>query len=59
MHTARSYELLDPTCSGGTPTADGSCCRDFDSPVEENLAPAREIVLSTLGITVPLHGDDR
>ena len=59
MRMAHSYERPETNCSGGTPTADGTCCTDFASPVEENLAPARTVVLSTLGITVPLHGEDR
>jgi hypothetical protein len=59
MRMARSYERPETTCNGGTLTADGTCCSDFASPVEENLAPARTIVLSTLGIAVPLHGEDR
>ena len=59
MRMARSYERPETNCNGGTPTDDGTCCADNASPVEENLAPARTLVLSTLGITMPIHGEDR
>ena len=59
MRELRSYELLDSVCNGGTLSADGVCCIEFASPIQENLAPARAIVLSTLGITVPFQREDR
>jgi hypothetical protein len=51
-HDFASIETEDTTCSGGTPTARGTCCRA--QALTTLGAPATAILLATLGITEPL-----
>jgi len=57
--SARSSEQTSSTCSNGTVTPRGTCCVDYDPALEDTLAPARPVDLSTLGLTAPLHGETR
>jgi hypothetical protein len=57
--SARSSEQIGSTCSNGTVTPRGTCCVDYDPAIEDTLAPARPVDLSTLGLTAPLHGETR
>jgi len=57
--TARSYEQVNGTCSNGAVTTAGTCCVDLDPGIEDTLAPARRVDLSTLGLMAPLHGETR
>ena len=56
---ALSSEQVSETCSNGTVTPRGTCCVDYDPAIEDTLAPARPVDLSTLGLTAPLHGETR
>ena len=52
LHDFASIETEDVTCSGGTSTARGTCCRV--QVLTTFGAPATAILLATLGITEPL-----
>ena len=59
MIEARSSEQVRDTCDNGTVTPHGTCCVDHDPALQLTLAPAHPVDLSTLGLTAPLHREDR
>jgi hypothetical protein len=55
---ALSSEQVRDECGGGTRTPHGTCCTTYNQSLEILAAPARQIDLSTLGLTAPLHGEE-